>query len=261
MDVRPALIAHLQPSVAVQPRVRALDDPAIAAELLLRLNPLSGDPRRDPPLAQHRLVLPRLVSLVRMQFDRALAWTSSRPLDGLDGIYSLLEHCGVVDVRCGQKDRERDALFVDNKMPLRALFAAIRWILPGFFAPPGEGTVEASIAALVQSMRSASPRRSKKTLWRRSQTPAFCQSRRRRQQVIPEPQPICAGSISQGMPVLSTNRMPVSTARFGMGGRPPLGRGLYGGSNGSIAVHNSSETSGLAIRPSIATLSRFVRGS
>lgn len=257
MDVRTALVADLQPSEAVQPRVRALDDPAMTAEPLLRLNPLAGDPRRDPSLAQHRLVLPRLVPLIRVQLGRAFAWTSSRPFDGFDGIHGLLKHRGVVDVGRCQLDRERDSLFIDNKMPLRSLFAAIRWILPGFFAPLGEGTVEASIAALVQSMRSASPSRSKKNLWRWSQTPAFCQSRRRRQHVIPEPQPICGGSISQGMPVMSTNKMPVSTARSGIGGRPPLGRGFRGGSNGSMAVHNSSETIGLAIKPSVAILRRF----
>ena len=37
---------------------------------------------------------------------------------------------------------------------------------------------------------------------RRSQTPASCQSRSRRQQVMPVPQPISWGSISQGMPTL-----------------------------------------------------------
>jgi hypothetical protein len=106
-------------------------------------------------------------------------------------------------------------------------------------------------------MRSASPSRSRNTLWRRSQTPSFCQSRRRRQQVIPEPRSICGGSISQGIPVISTNRMPVSTARSGIGGRPPLGRGLRGGSNGSMAFHSSSERIGLAIKPSIVALTRF----
>ena len=38
-------------------------------------------------------------------------------------------------------------------------------------------------------------------------------SLRRRQQVIPDPQPISFRSISQGMPLFSTNRMPLSTAR------------------------------------------------
>ena len=254
MDIRTALITDLKPSIAVQPRVCPLDDPTMPAELLLRLDALACDSRLDPALAQCRLVLLRLIAFIRVQLVRALAGTTSRPFDGLNRIQGLLEHRGVVDVRRGQKDRKRDALFVDNKMPLRSLFAAIRRILPGFFAPPGEGTVEESIAARVQSMRSASPSRFKKILCRRSQTPASCQSRRRRQQVIPEPQPICGGSISQGMPVMSTNRMPVNTSRFGMGGRPPLGRGFCGGSNGSIAVHSSSETIDLAIRPSIPIL-------
>jgi hypothetical protein len=257
MDIRTSLIANFQPSEAVQPRVRALYDPAVTAQLLLRFHAFASDARDDAPLAQLPFILPRLVTLVRVQLGRALAGTSSRALDGVDRIDRLREHGCVVDIGRCQKDRERDTLFVDNKMPLRSLFAAIRWILAGFFAPPGAGTVEESIAALVQSMRSALPSRSKNTLWRRSQTPAFCQSRKRRQQVIPEPQPICGGSISQGRPVMSTNRMPVRTARFGRGGRPPLGRGFSGGSKGSIANHNSSGRIGLAIKPSIVALLRF----
>ncbi len=70
--------------------------------------------------------------------------------------------------------------------------------------------------------------------------PACCQSRSRRQQVMPLPQPISAGRYSHGSPVLSTNRMPVSAARSGTGGRPPFGQGLAGGSNGSIILHKSS---------------------
>jgi hypothetical protein len=36
-----------------------------------------------------------------------------------------------------------------------------------------------------------------------------------------------------------------------------LGRGLCGGSNGSMAFHSSSETIGLAIKPSIRALTGF----
>lgn len=251
MDVRAALIANLQPSKAVQPRMRALYDPAMTAEPLLRFNSLAGDPRCDPSSAQGRLVFSRLIALIRVQLDRALAGTSSRPLDRLDGIQGLLKHRGVVDVGSCQADRERDALSIDNKMPLCTLFAAIRWILPGFFAPPGAGTVEASMEARLQSIRSAWPNRSNKTWWRRSQTPASCQSRRRRQQVIPLPQPISWGSISQGMPLRSTKRMPVKAARFGTRGRPPLGFGLSGGNSGAIWLHSSSSTSGRILRPRI----------
>jgi hypothetical protein len=74
-----------------------------------------------------------------------------------------------------------------------------------------------------QSIAFAAPSRSSSTRWSRCQTPALCQSRKRRQQVMPQPQPISRGSISQGMPDFSTNRMPVSAAPCGprrAGGRP-----------------------------------------
>lgn len=41
-----------------------------------------------------------------------------------------------------------------------------------------------------------------------------------REQVVSEPQPISRGSMLQGMPLRSTNRIPVTTARSGMRGRP-----------------------------------------
>ena len=61
------------------------------------------------------------------------------------------------------------------------------------------------------------------------------------------PQPISWGSISQGMPVFSTNRMPVSAARSGTRGLPPLGLGGSSGSSGSATPHSSSVTGGLAM--------------
>ena len=48
---------------------------------------------------------------------------------------------------------------------------------------------------------------------RRDRQAAACQSRGRRQQVMPEPQPSSFGSIRLGMPLRSTNRMPVRHAR------------------------------------------------
>jgi hypothetical protein len=46
------------------------------------------------------------------------------------------------------------------------------------------------------------------------------------------PQPISWGSISQGMPLLRTKRMPVRAARSGTGGRPPFGlRRCFGSSD------------------------------
>jgi hypothetical protein len=42
-------------------------------------------------------------------------------------------------------------------------------------------------------------------------TPASCQSRSRRQQVIPDPNPSSCGKNSHGIPMYSTNKMPDKT--------------------------------------------------
>jgi hypothetical protein len=251
MDVCAAFIANLQASVAVQPRVSALHHPAVATEPLLRLKTFPSDTRLDATPAQSGPVFLRRVSFVRVQLVRTFARPPAWPLDRFDRIHGGFEHRRLVDVGCGQEDRERDALSIDHKMPLRALFAAIRWIFPSFFAPPGEATEEASIETRLQSMRSACPRRSSRAWWRRSQTPAFCQSRRRRQHVIPLPQPISLGNISQGMPLRRTKRMPVKAARSGTRGRPPLGFGFSGGNKEATNSQRVSSTSGRISCPTI----------
>jgi hypothetical protein len=71
--------------------------------------------------------------------------------------------------------------------------------------------------------------------------------------MLPEPQSISLGSISQDMPVLSTKTMSVRAARFGAWGLPPLGLGDYGGSSGSTISHNSSVTDYFAMFRSVAS--------
>ncbi len=105
--------------------------------------------------------------------------------------------------------------------------------------PPKALTCALSITTRLQSILSA---------WRSSfsnnpcssfQIPAACQSRSRRQQVIPE-QPKLAGKSSHEMPVLRTYKIPSSATRLGTGGRPPAGPGLSGAGNiGSISSHSS----------------------
>ncbi len=116
-----------------------------------------------------------------------------------------------------------------------------------------------SSEARVPSMRSVWCSLVRSTPCRRSQTPAWCQSRSRRQQLMPQPQPISWGSISQGRPDFGTNRLPVSAARLSTGGRPPFGRGCSGGNSGFTTAHSSSETRGLA-KPSKQPRNRACRG-
>jgi hypothetical protein len=166
-----------------------------------------------------------------------------------DGINHRLQHLRIVDVGSRMSDRQGDTLAVDHKVALRARFTSVRRIGAGLLSPPGAGTVPESSEARDQSIWSANPSRSSRMRWRSSHTPATCQSRKRRQQVIPLPQPISWGSISHGIPVLSTKRVPVNAARFPRRGRPPLGLGGSGGKSGSITAHSASDTSCFAIRP------------
>jgi hypothetical protein len=78
---------------------------------------------------------------------------------------------------------------------------------------------------------------------------------------MPEPQPISCGRYSHPIPVLSTKRIPVSTARSSQGGRPPRGFARAGGSKGLIRSHSASGTSGFAMGlstyPSIGRWAKF----
>ena len=64
---------------------------------------------------------------------------------------------------------------------------------------------------------------------------------------MPQPKPSSCGSISQGLPVLSTNKIPFIAARSGNLGRPPFGLGAMDGRSGAILHQSSSVTRSLAI--------------
>src|SRR3712207_502997 len=214
MDVVASLIAYLQPPVAVHPRQRSFHNPPVSSQLLAGFDATPSYPGGYAPLPQSLAASREVVALVGVQLLRALARTPTRRLaDRLDGVHGLFQDLRVVDIGRRVGHRQRGASPVDHNMTLRALFALIRRVRAGLLAPPGAGTRAESKDALSQSISSALPSRSNKIRCRRSHTPASCHSLRRRQQVIPEPQPISWGSISQGTPLLRTNRIPVRVAR------------------------------------------------
>jgi hypothetical protein len=248
MHVRPPLVPDAQAPVTIQPRQRPLDHPAMPAEPLATLYPPARDARRDRTPAQLLPQRLRVVRLVGVQLRGALARATHRALDRLDGVHRVEHHARVMDISRRESHRERDALSVHDHMAFRARFAAIRRILPGFIAPFCAGTLDESSEARDQSMRSASPKWLSKAWWSRRQTPASCHSLSRRQQVMPEPQPISGGRYSHGKPVESTKRMPRSTSRFGMRGLPPRDFSGSGGSKGSMTAHSSSVINCFAMR-------------
>ncbi len=168
----------------------------------------------------------------------------------------------------GSREREaqRDALGIGEKMMFAARFAAVCRVRPRLIPPKTARTELESATARDQSIWSAARRRARSSWWRRSQTPACCQSRSLRQQVMPLPQPSSNGRSSHPIPVFRTNRMPVKATRFEIGLRPGyrLRRG-FSGSNGSTISHNLSSIKGFAIPSICPTLldvySHFVRRS
>ena len=239
-----ALVANRQAPVPCQPRHRALDHPAVTPQSVLRLLPFARDPVLHVAPAAGVAAAPIVVALVRMQLVGPMAGPApaSRP-ERRDRIQHGLQHAAVVDVGGGHLAREGNPGPVDHNMLLRARFALIRRVGSGLRAPLFAARLRESTAARLQSMRSAAANRSSRTRCSRFHTPRRCHWRSRRQHVTPLPHPIACGKYSQGMPVCSTKRMPVSAARCGTGGRPPFRLRRCLGSNGSMTVHSSSVTS------------------
>ncbi len=256
MDVGATFVTNGEAAEAIEPGERAFDDPAVAAELLAAVDATPGDTRLDVTLPATGPAAAMIERLVGVELIGPTAGPPAGALDGRNGIEHRFQHQAVVPVGRAQEAGERRARAVDHKMALRARFAAIRRAGAGLVAPFFAGTAALSRQARDQSRRSAPPSRFKSSWCSRAQTPVFCQSRKRRQQVMPDPQPISCGSISQGMPVRSTNKMPLSAARSSTGGRPPFGFGRGGGNSGATADQRSSETRGFAI-PRLTPLYQF----
>jgi hypothetical protein len=253
LKIGAALIADRQAPARIEPGQRARHPPTIAPPTDRALDPVAGNPRLAAALTQRSPTVRRSIPLVRVQFRWPLPGPATGLLDRFYGVHHGREDGIIGAIGPGQANGQRDALPVDQQMALRARRplgrAAIRRIRAGRGAPFWAGTLALSTLARDQSIRSAAPSWSTSTRCRRCQPPAVVQARRRRQQVTPLPQPSSWGSSSQGMPLVRTKRIPVSTARAGIRGRPPRGLGGSGGKSGAIAAQRSSVPSGLALPP------------
>ncbi len=249
MDAGPTFVAHIQPPEAVQPRDRTLHDPASATQAAAvrraALGQLGANAAAVEVVAMGLRVV-GTVALYHARFPQGAPRTSAQWGNALHQGDQLRD---VVTVRRRQSRDDRDPLRVGEKVVLTPRLAAIGRVRSSFFPPRSARSEELSTTARV---RSNSPRRcnsASRTVCNRVQTPARCQRTRRRQHVVPEPQPISRGSMFHGNPLRSTKRMPVSTARSGMGLRPAYWRSRRRrfGSSGSMWLHKSSSSNGLVM--------------
>ena len=164
MDVIAPLIAYREPAVTGEPGQCALHHPSVPSQPLARVDPAPSDARLYAPLPQGLAAAREIVALLGVQLLRTLARpapTAMGLLDRLDGVHGLLQDRRVVDVGGREDYRERDAPSVRNNVALRARFCLIRRIRAGSLAPLLAGTLAESKEARSQSIRSASPSRSK----------------------------------------------------------------------------------------------------
>lgn len=182
-----------------------------------------------------------VVALVGMQLRWPAARPAAQPFDCRECIDAPLEHDGVVPVSSTDQYHQWNASGIYNDVPFASELAPVRGVGACFLAPRGLGTDEPSMLARLQSIWSCSRRRTSMAWCSLSHTPAAFQSLSRRQQVMPLPQPRDCGRSSHGMPVCSTNKMPLRAAssltlrRRG----PPLVEGVKTGIRGWSCFHSS----------------------
>ena len=258
MNVGAALEACAQTAKCVQPGMCALDNPADLAKSTAVGLATPGDRSRDACSMKRSTILVVVVCAVGIDPTWLAQGPASATPDSGNGFDQRQELGNVVAVCAGQDDRDRRAVGVGGDVVLGTGSRAIGGVRPCFWPAPTARIEEESMITREKSMRSAARSLASKISCRRSHTPALCQSRRRRQQLTPEPQPISLGSSFQRIPLLSTNRMPVNAARSDTGMRPGYRNrlGLAGGRSGSISAHNSSSMIGLPI-PSVLLSQRM----
>ena len=231
----------------MQPRQRPFDHPPVDTQAAAVGLPPPCQQRTDAPLSQGAPMRLRIIGPVALHLIGATTRSADSTGHRRNPIHQRQKLGHIMPMRPRHAGGQRDPLRIGDYMMLAARFAPIGRIGTGVRPPPTARTEALSTTARDQSIRSAARSWFNRIWWTRFQTPACCQARSRRQQVIPEPHPSSCGKYSQGMPVLSTKIRPVSTLRLSSGGRPPWGLATSGGKTGSMSSHNASSSKGLAM--------------
>jgi hypothetical protein len=243
VDVGSAVEADEQSFELVQPGEGALDDPAVTAEPRAVFGLASCDLGFDAALAKLAAAARVVVGAVAGNSIRPPTRPADFAADRRDAVKERDQLRAVVAVAAGERPRERDPTALDEEVMLGAVSGSINRARARRGAPLFACTWLASTTARDHSISPAARKRASNSSCSRSQTPAFCHSSKRRQQVTPEPKPSSLGRCVHEIPVCSTNRIPCSASRSGSRLRPGYRkRRSFPGSSGSTNSHNSSET-------------------
>jgi hypothetical protein len=266
MNIRSPFIANAQSAKLVQPTQRTFDDPAGFTQAAAVRCTLAGQAVGDAQTAEPAVMSGTAIGAICLHDVGTLTWPADFSSQGWNGCHQQAQPLAVMHLSAAELNTQRNALGIGEKMMLTARFAAIRRVTTRLEPPKTARTLLESTTARDQSIRSAACNRPSNSLWSFFQTPAFCQSRSRRQQVMPLPQPSSWGKSSHPIPVFSTKRIPVRAARSLIGLRPGyFCRRAFSGMSGWMISHNESSINGFAI-PWISPIysgkySHFVRRS
>ncbi len=259
MNVGTPFESDTETSKVVHPGMRALHDPSNLPKPAAVWLSASSNAGGNASLVQDAPVLVVIVASIRIDAFGPAQWPTANAFDRRDRLDQGDQLRDVIAVGSGQDCRDRCAVGVGGEVVFGTGSRSIGGVRASFSPAPTARIDEESTTTREKSIWFAARSLVSSNACNASHTLASCQSRSRRQQLTPEPHPISAGRSRQRMPVFSTNRMPVSAARFGTGLRPGYlnRRGLAGGRSGSISFHNSSSMIGLPI--SLIRLSRRLR--
>jgi hypothetical protein len=255
VQIRSPFIPNTQATKLMQPGQRSFHYPAIDAQAAPVGCAAAGQHGLDMSVSQPPAVGIRVIATIPLQTLGTPPGTTAFTSHGWNSLHQRLQLGDVMAVSTRQADRQGDAGGIGEEVVLATEFGFIRRI-GARLGPPFRARNEAlSTTARDQSIWSAPCSLASRTSWSRCQTPAACQSRSRRQQVMPLPHPSSWGKSSQPIPVFSTNRMPVNARRLSIGFRPGYRyrRGLDGGKSGTMIDHNGSSITGLTMGRSFPT--------
>ncbi len=243
MNVGASLFAHAQAAEPVEDGQALLYHPAVAPQPLGRVDSGPSNTRGDAALTQASAIRCRRVALVAVHLGRPSSRLASAPTYGRHRVDQgkQLAHIGTIGRR--QAHRERTASAVDEKMMLTARLRSVRRVGARCSPLLRARTLEESAEARRRSSRPFLRNSASNSRWSACHTPAWYQSRSRRQHVMPLTPNTSRGSSSHWMPVFSTKMMPRKHALSSAGGRPPLGLGGRAGSRGWMRRQNASGTS------------------
>jgi len=247
MNIVTPFIPYFQPPKLVQPGQRTFHHPAIYPQTAAMFGSPFGQYRADAYFTQGLAMWFGVITAIAVKTLEAISRTTRLSGNGRNSVDQRQQLRHIMTIGTAELYDYRQSIGISQQVMFRPQFPSIRRIGARFRPPDKARTDAESTTAREKSIWSACRSLFSRRWWILSQIPRRFQACRRRQQVIPEPQPISWGRYSQGTPVFRTKRIPVKAARCSIGGRPPFGRDDCLGSRGSMSSHNLSGRSGLAM--------------